>query len=263
VNKKNLQPTIPAYPNEESDWLGVVLDSVTRSEKREKAHEDDPSLEWTDVERYGSHVLHWLPDEDRWEPIAWADWKSRGFGIWVPDLCYRPDVPAGSVADHYVVVIDDPPVNIMAHKYMIGPDGKVYAPDYGLTDAEREDYERLGLVLPEWNAAEKARIDEIREKAYPAIVPPRASIPALRRALESPTPGSRAEEFFRRLLPNSSPAASGARMAGHPARAAPAVVERSPLPLEATAEWMRIRAPITLLGPGEHWRPRKAEARTA
>jgi hypothetical protein len=31
---------------------------------------------------------------------------------------------------------------------------------------------------------------------YAANLPPRSSIPALRRALDAPEPGSRAEEFF-------------------------------------------------------------------
>ena len=55
-----------------------------------------------------------------------------------------PGVPAG--IHHFVVVVDDPPINIVPHRYKIGRKGFVINNDYGLTETELADYENLAFL---------------------------------------------------------------------------------------------------------------------
>ena len=124
-------------------------------------------------------VLHWLPEEDRWEFIGWDDWVAF---VWPPQVC----LPGISGGIHYFIVCihdDDVPLNLIPHKYIIDPDGRIGADTFaGLTRTEREDYRRL-MFARERGPSDMALLHEIRRKMRNINFPPRASIEALRRAL--------------------------------------------------------------------------------
>jgi hypothetical protein len=126
--------------------------------------------------------LHWVPEDGYWELIE--TYGGFGMGVW---LGLAPGV------HHFLVVIGDPPVNIIPHKYLIGAFGQIVGD--GLTEDERELCDRVMRTWPP-DEDDSRKFDEIRIREYFADLPPRSSIPALRHALDVPHPGSRAEEFF-------------------------------------------------------------------
>jgi len=146
----------------------------------------------------GNQVLHWMPDEDRWELIRWADWMN------FMQLGDRK-APLKGIASgiHYFIVCindDGVPFNLIAHKYLIERDGSIGRDNFaGLTKQEREDYGRL-MVTSKPTAEDDRRLDEIRKKMGKVYDPPRQSVYALMRILpKRPPEGSLAERFLRHL----------------------------------------------------------------
>jgi hypothetical protein len=146
----------------------------------------------------GQQVLHWLPDEDRWEFIIWSDFLNfRGMGEKAAAL---PGVSGGI---HYFLVCihdDGAPANLIAHKYLVQPDGSL-GPDLfsGFTKEERADYGRL-MVQLKMTPEEQQRVRSLQEKAGKVHYPPNESIYALMRALpKRPVKGSLAEGFLKEL----------------------------------------------------------------
>jgi len=127
------------------------------------------------------HVLHWLPIEDRWETISWDAWGAFR-GILAPAV----GLSGISGGVHYFIVCvhdDGVPVNLIPHKYMIDPDGRIGADNFaGLTKAERDDYNRI-MLAREYAPGEEDRLNAIRQKMGHVYYPPRGSHSALLRAL--------------------------------------------------------------------------------
>ena len=143
-------------------------------------------------------VLHWLPDEDRWEDIPWDAWAAFR-GIMAPSVGL-PGI-SGGIHHFMVVVFDgDTPVNLISHKYLVESDGTVGDDNFGgLTREERDDYSRI-MIARESTAEDTARLNSIRDKMGPAIEAPRESIAALRWALpKRPPDGSAAARYLRQF----------------------------------------------------------------
>jgi hypothetical protein len=142
-----------------------------------------------------TQVLHWLPNEDRWEPIMWDAWmKFRGL--------MEPAVGLPGISDgiHYFIVCvhdNDVPLNIIPHKYLTEPDGRIGPDNFaGLTRGERDDYSRL-MLARKYGPGDENRLDEIRGKTGRVYRPPKESVTALMRVLpKTPRPGSAAARFL-------------------------------------------------------------------
>jgi hypothetical protein len=144
------------------------------------------------------HVLHWLPEEDRWELIGWEDWTAFR-GIMAPSI----GLPGIAGGIHYFIVCvhdDGTLVNLLPHKYVIELDGRIGPHNFpGLTREERLTYSQI-MLARESNPKDKARLDEIRSKMWDVFLPPPESIPALRRALpKPPKAGSLAQQFMEEI----------------------------------------------------------------
>jgi hypothetical protein len=157
----------------------------------------------------GPTALHWLPDEDRWEPIDWEAWVAFTGRV---SASVRP---SGEVAvsiapsvglhglsggiHHFVVCIHDTEAtyNIIPHKYVIEPDGRMGDDNFpGFTRDDREDYQRL-LHSRELSSDDEVSLAELRSKLSVANRLPPDSLVALRRAIpRPPEPGSRAEKML-------------------------------------------------------------------
>ncbi len=140
-------------------------------------------------------ILHWLPQEDRWETISWDAWAAFR-GIPAPSIGL-PGLSGG--VHHFAVVVFDgtEPVNIIPHKYLIEPDGGIGRDNFGgLTKEEREDERRI-LVAHELTPADEERLNQIREKLGKVYELPRESIAALKWSLPArPKAGSAADHFL-------------------------------------------------------------------
>jgi hypothetical protein len=158
-------------------------------------------------------VLHWLPEEDRWEIVAWDDFrKFRGMDEWGRRSAQVGLHNVNGGVHHFVVCVydygdvpgDNELVflhNLIPHKYLINPDGSIGADNFcGETKEERAVLRDL-MFKSEWSEHERQRYNEIQERHYPAVLPPRVSAPALLRMLRHRTyPRSAAEHFLRTLL---------------------------------------------------------------
>jgi hypothetical protein len=130
------------------------------------------------------HALHWLPVENRWVEIDWDDFLAfRQF--------LGPFSPITGIAGgvHYFVVCvcdDAQTYNIIPHKYLVEPNGKIGRDNFcGWNREEREDFKRL-MVAREFKPGEEGRLREIQEKGGNAMSPPRESLDSLVRALPFP-----------------------------------------------------------------------------
>jgi hypothetical protein len=114
---------------------------------------------------------------------------------------------AGGVYHFAVCVCDDKEtLNIIPHKYLVEPDGKI-GPDnfYGWTKEERDDYSRLMVARAE-GPGDRERIKQIRDKAGMAMYPPKESVYPLVRALAlPPSKGSAATEFLDTVVIGTRP----------------------------------------------------------
>jgi hypothetical protein len=157
-------------------------------------------------------VLHWLPEIDAWEWIAWEEWAAlrQAFGL---PLHGRGIAGLAEGVRHFLVVIywdeDCVPVNLIPHRYRIGLGGRIDKDDTLAALTPQEDEERWRLRhrrankshhLRTWcDHRHAARYDALCLRQYRADLPPRASLPALRRMLRPPKPGSSAARFFAHL----------------------------------------------------------------
>ena len=145
--------------------------------------------------RSGNRALHWLPDEDRWEEIDWDAFLA--FRESMVPFAPLPGVNGG--IHHFVVCVcdDKKTYNIIGHKYLVEPGGKVGRDNFfGWNKEDREDYERLVVATKE-EPGDRERLNEIRDKAGNAMYPPKASLYPLVRAVPlPPEKGSAAIDFF-------------------------------------------------------------------
>lgn len=145
-------------------------------------------------------ILHWLPNEDRWESISWNDWVAfRGVFETGKGLARI----SGGI-HHFVVCVPDDdgiPVNLIPHKYLVEPDGTIGYDNFpGLTREERMDYSRIMSAVIE-GPNDRELMSAIRNKMGATINPPKASAYSLIRAIQkSPIAGSAAEDFLREML---------------------------------------------------------------
>jgi hypothetical protein len=161
----------------------------------------------------GLQVLHWLSDEDRWEPIAWDDWLAF-LGDWTPSVEPPGISMSGSMSvllpsvgltgilggiHYFVVCIHDrgAVVNIIPHKYLVESGGRFGTDNsVAFNRDDRENYLRV-MYTEGASPADAARLAELRNKMIGAYDPPQSSLTALRRALpKPPKPGSLADRFF-------------------------------------------------------------------
>jgi hypothetical protein len=88
-----------------------------------------------------TRALHWLPDENRWAEIDWDDFLA--FREFMVPFRVLPGVGGGV---HYFVVCicgDGQTYNIIPHKYLVEPSGKIGRDKfYGWNREEREDFNR-------------------------------------------------------------------------------------------------------------------------
>jgi hypothetical protein len=137
-------------------------------------------------------ALHWVPSEDRWETITWATWMTfRGLSA---EFVPLPNVRGG--VHHFVVCAHDSrvPLNLIPHKYLIDPDGRIGNDNFaGLTREERTEYQRL-MIAMEHAPGDQEQIEAIRAKMDISDPPP-DSYDALVRALPNlPRRGSAAAD---------------------------------------------------------------------
>jgi len=94
---------------------------------------------------------------------------------------FRPLSGVGGGVHYFVVcIVDDrQTVNIIPHKYLVEPNGKIGRDNfYGWNREEREDYNRL-MLAGEFKPGDEARLQAIRAKGENAMDPPRESLYAL------------------------------------------------------------------------------------
>jgi hypothetical protein len=112
---------------------------------------------------------------------------------------FRPLADVGSGVHYFVVCIcaEEQTWNIIPHKYLVEPSGKLGADNfYGWNREEREDFNRL-MVAREFKPGEEERLRQIQAKGGPAMHPPRESLYPLVRALPfAPRPDSAAVKDF-------------------------------------------------------------------
>jgi hypothetical protein len=143
----------------------------------------------------GMRVLRWVPEDNRWIEDAWDAFIS--FRAFMTPFAPLPNV-AGGIHHFVVCVCDESQVfNIIPHKYLVEPGGKIGADNfYGWTREERDDYSRL-MVASKEEAGDRERLNEIRDKAGNAMYPPREALYPLVRALPFvPIKGSAAYDFL-------------------------------------------------------------------
>lgn len=100
------------------------------------------------------------------------------------------------------MVFDDLPrelglANLIPHKFMVDAEGAIIKTiGDELTQTERADYRRL-MSMMQFTPSDTIRLKELRAKMSALLLPPSASIAALRRALSAPLiAGSGADQFF-------------------------------------------------------------------
>ena len=140
------------------------------------------------IERIGSRpqVFHWRGGA--WHPIAWETWAR--FRAWDDSWAPLPQVGAG---EHYFVVCmtkDGRLFNILPHRYLIEPDGKVADDGYFgvLTAEEIMRYEALYKRHYEYpqtnplNAQEQEDFEAVRWRVWRSLVAPAPAMRELTRA---------------------------------------------------------------------------------
>ena len=138
--------------------------------------------------------IAWRLEENRWVAIGWDDFCAFR-ELFTP---FRPLADVGSGVHYFVVCIcaEEQTWNIIPHKYLVEPSGKLGADNfYGWNREEREDFNRL--VAREFKPGEEERLRQIQAKGGPAMHPPRESLYPLVRALPfAPRPDSAAADFL-------------------------------------------------------------------
>lgn len=143
----------------------------------------------------GKRVLHWVPEKDSWREVGWDDFAAvREFLVEFRPL---PGLNAG--IQYFVVCVCDnqQTFNIIPHKYLVEPSGKIGADNfYGWNREERDDYHRL-MLARESKPGDHERLQQIRQRVGNAMYPPRDSLYPLVRALPAPPrKGSAASAFL-------------------------------------------------------------------
>jgi hypothetical protein len=131
-----------------------------------------------------THALCIVPEGNRWVEISWED--ILAFREFMVPFKALPGVAGG--VHHFVVCIcgDGQTYNIIPHKYLIEPNGKIgRANFYGWNREEREDFNRL-MLAREFKPGEEARLREIQNKGGDMMHPPHESVYPLVRALPFP-----------------------------------------------------------------------------
>ena len=122
----------------------------------------------------GQQVLHWR--DAAWHRIAWQSWMS--FRALNADFAPLPDVTAGEHRFVVCIVEDGRLFNILPHRYLIDPDGRIADDRYFgvLSDTEIERYEALNKRHHEYpqaqplTKAEQTEFDAIRRSPLALMV---------------------------------------------------------------------------------------------
>jgi hypothetical protein len=136
------------------------------------------------VDDNAMRVLHWRPEENCWVKIAWKDFCAFR-ALFEP---FRPLAGVSAGVHYFVVCVcnDVQTWNIIAHKYLVEPSGKIGRDNfYGWNREEREDFDRL-MVAREFKPGEEDRLRQIQVKGASAMYAPRESLYPLVRALPFP-----------------------------------------------------------------------------
>jgi hypothetical protein len=147
-------------------------------------------------------VLHWLPEQDRWEtldcyftPFGGPHWQPPAgihhFLICIYDL-FGNGALAGGVDNDGAEGL----INLIPYKWSVASDGTITdTSQAGLTKNDLKDYNRL-FIAWEHTPADTARLKEIRDNMWEHVLPPPEAMVALRRALMPPISGSAAHRFL-------------------------------------------------------------------
>jgi hypothetical protein len=183
------------------EWLGQSYRSFVEFFELPKDKGEAASLAYFEVAMQfegDMQVLHWLSDEDRREMISWKAWTA---------LRRLMEPPAGlpgiSGGIHYFLVCvhdNNVPVNLIPHKYLVEPDGRIGVDNFaGLTRKERADYSRI-MVASKYGPGDENRLNEIHRNMSKVYFPPKESVASLMRALpQAALAGSAAARFLHEL----------------------------------------------------------------
>jgi hypothetical protein len=151
------------------------------------------------AEEYEGLILHWVPETNDWENVAWSDWLA--FMAVLEPPRGLPKISGG--VHHFVAVIFEEGVlhNLIPHKYLIDLHGKHSRSNFsGFTKEDRADYSRLMLEMNPTEDDEK-RLYELRRKGEDEFLPPRQSLVSLIRRLPAlPKEGSAAERRLDEMM---------------------------------------------------------------
>jgi hypothetical protein len=144
-------------------------------------------------------ILHWVPERNDWEKIAWNVWLA-----FMAILDQPKGLPNISGGIHYfmaVIAEGDTLYNLIPHKYLIGLDGKSERSNFaGWTKEDRAEYSRL-MVEMNPTKADGERLYELRRKGEDEYLPPRQSLVPLIRCLAAvPKEGSAAERHLDEMM---------------------------------------------------------------
>jgi hypothetical protein len=150
------------------------------------------------MDKDGMHALHWQPENNRWTEVGWDDFLAFR-ECFVP---FKPLLGLTAGVHHFVVCVcgEGQTFNIIPHKYLVEPNGKIGRDNfYGWNREEREDFNRL-MLASEHKHGEEERLREIQKKGGKAMYPPKESLYSLVLALPfPPTKDCAAMDFLDRV----------------------------------------------------------------
>ena len=127
-------------------------------------------------------ILHWDECRTSWTPLSWRDWV-RFRGLDEGGLSLLAGAEAG---EHYFVVcvLGDRGelCNVIPHRYVLSPDGRLVHGFDGLGAAERDEFYRIQVLrLPTIEDLE--RYDELGSRGFAVNLPPPRTVQPLLRAM--------------------------------------------------------------------------------
>jgi hypothetical protein len=127
-------------------------------------------------------ILHWDECRSEWEKLSWRDWvRFRGFGDGGLSL-----LVGAEAGEHYflVCVLGDRGelANVIPHRYVLTTDGRLVHGFDGLGKAEREEYNRIQVLLSP-TVEDSERYDELDTRGFRANLPPSRTVESLVRIM--------------------------------------------------------------------------------
>ena len=127
-------------------------------------------------------ILHWDECQTAWAKMSWRDWvRFRGFDDGGLSL-----LAGAEAGEHYFLVCilgeRGELANVIPHRYVLSTDGRLVHGFDGLGQAEREEYDRIQvLLLPTVEDSERCR--ELDARGLTVNLPPLHTLPPLLTAL--------------------------------------------------------------------------------